>query len=77
MEQRRVVAERTVREFELPWPTLLDVVPGDGFAMLYGAWPTRFFVFMEDKLVWAARPVGCAYFVNDLANALDDVLGGI
>lgn len=74
MQQRSAVARRTVNEFKLPWSTFMDVLPDDRFSKVYGAWPTRFYVFSASQLVWVAEPKGCTFFVEELEKALEDCL---
>jgi len=53
--ERCGVARAFVRAYDLKVPMIVDVISND-FSETYAAWPIRFYVIENEKLVYKAQP---------------------
>jgi len=60
LKERLAIASRFIKEVNYTIPTVVDTMD-DPFNSHFSAWPERYFVFHQGKLIYKAMPIGDSY----------------
>lgn len=79
MLARRKLASDFVRDYDVPFTTLVDDL-NNSFEANFASWPTRYYIIHNSKLFYKAQPEGgdsTEFFIETLESALDECLAQI
>ncbi len=72
---RLLATKRLINDFKLDWEVWYDPYPSEIFEKTFSAWPARFLIFNQSKLIFANRTKdGGVYDIENLIIKLDNLV---
>jgi len=74
-DDRVLAAERLAKDFNLDWDIWYDSYPDNMFEKTFSAWPGRFFVFNNSRMIYAnSTSNGGIFDIIGLNNCLESLV---